>query len=89
MAADDLAFRHLNEQKYREISKILASKRAVREEYIETVCTRLKGELLKFGVEAEVIGRPKGIYSTYKKCRSMKPKVNSSVTYMTYSLYGY
>ena len=64
---DDLAFRHLNEQKYREISKILASKRAVREEYIETVCSRLKGELLKFGVEAEVIGRPKGIYSTYKK----------------------
>ena len=64
---DDLAFRHLNEEKYREISKILASKRTEREEYIETVCTRLREELSKFGVEAEVIGRPKGIYSTYKK----------------------
>ncbi|GIT01764.1 MAG: hypothetical protein CM1200mP27_03890 [Chloroflexota bacterium] len=67
MAARDLAFRHLNEQKYREISKILASKRVVREEYIDTVFPRLKSELSKFGVPAEVIGRPKGIYSTYKK----------------------
>ena len=64
---DDLAFRHLNEEKYREISKILASKRTEREEYIEAICTRLREELSKFGVEAEVIGRPKGIYSTYKK----------------------
>ena len=64
---DDLAFRHLNEEKYREISKILASKRTEREEYIETICTRLREELSKFGVEAEVIGRPKGIYSTYRK----------------------
>jgi len=64
---DDLAFRHLNEEKYREISKILASKRTEREEYIETICTRLREELSKFGIEAEVIGRPKGIYSTYRK----------------------
>lgn len=64
---DDLAFRHLNEEKYREISKILAAKRTEREEYVETVSSGLQAKLAKYGIEAEVIGRPKGIYSTYRK----------------------
>ncbi|NQW24710.1 MAG: bifunctional (p)ppGpp synthetase/guanosine-3',5'-bis(diphosphate) 3'-pyrophosphohydrolase [SAR202 cluster bacterium] len=64
---DDLAFRHLNEEKYREVSKILASKRTEREEYIEKVTSTLKDELTKYGITAEVVGRPKGIYSTYRK----------------------
>ena len=64
---DDLAFRHLNEEKYREISKILASKRTEREDYIERVASGLRDELAQYGITAEVIGRPKGIYSTYLK----------------------
>ena len=64
---DDLAFRHLNEEKYREISKILASKRAEREDYIEKVASTLREELARYDITAEVIGRPKGIYSTYLK----------------------
>ncbi|MCH2502549.1 MAG: bifunctional (p)ppGpp synthetase/guanosine-3',5'-bis(diphosphate) 3'-pyrophosphohydrolase [Dehalococcoidia bacterium] len=64
---DDLAFRHLNEEKYREISKILASKRTEREDYIEKVATTLRDELAKYDITAEVIGRPKSIYSTYLK----------------------
>ena len=64
---DDLAFRHLNEEKYREISKIMAAKRTEREEYIETVTSTLRDELATYGITAEVIGRPKGIYSTYRK----------------------
>ena len=64
---DDLAFRHLNEEKYREISKILAAKRTEREDYIETVTTTLRDELAQYGITAEVVGRPKGIYSTYLK----------------------
>jgi len=64
---DDLAFRHLNEDKYREISKILAAKRTEREDYIEKVTSALRDELAEYGIAAEVIGRPKGIYSTYRK----------------------
>ena len=64
---DDLAFRHLNEEKYREISKILAAKRTEREDYIEKVTSALRDELAAYGITAEVIGRPKGIYSTYLK----------------------
>ena len=64
---DDLAFRHLDEEKYREISKMMAAKRGEREEYIEHVAARLREEMDNFNVKGEVVGRPKGIYSTYRK----------------------
>ena len=64
---DDLAFRHLNEDKYREISKMLASKRGEREEYVEKVTSGLRDQLAQYGINADVTGRPKGIYSTYRK----------------------
>ena len=64
---DDLAFRHLDEKKYHEISKMLATRRVEREEYVDRVCNLLSQELALFGLEAEVTGRPKGIYSIYQK----------------------
>ena len=64
---DDLAFRHLNESKYREISKMLADRRTQREEYVETVCQRLRQEMQHFDIGGEVSGRPKSIYSIYQK----------------------
>ena len=64
---DDLAFRHLNEQKYREISGMLAAKRVEREAYVEEVCQSLKQELDNFNIQGEVNGRPKSIYSIYQK----------------------
>ena len=64
---DDLAFRHLHPKEYREISKILATRRAEREEYVDRVATLLIEELKEFDVSAEVTGRPKGIYSIYQK----------------------
>ena len=64
---DDLSFRHLNETRYREISKMLATKREQREQYVEMVAGHLRGEMTKFNVAGEVAGRPKGIYSTYQK----------------------
>ena len=64
---DDMAFLHLDEPRYREISKMLAAKRQEREEYVENVAARLREEMEQFNVKGEVVGRPKGIYSTYKK----------------------
>jgi len=64
---DDLAFRHLDEERYRDISKMLATKRGEREEYVERVANRLRQEMEGFNVKGEVVGRPKGIYSTYLK----------------------
>ena len=64
---DDLAFRHLNEDRYREISRMLAVRRAEREEYVEQLCEGLRGVLGAAELEAEVYGRPKGIYSIHNK----------------------
>ena len=64
---DDLAFRHLDIDKYREISRMLASRRAEREEYVFQVSEQLRGHLEASGIKADVSGRPKNIYSTYRK----------------------
>ncbi len=64
---EDLAFRHLQPDKYREIAQLLASKRASRERYIAQVEQILSEELAKHGLKAEVKGRAKHIYSIYQK----------------------
>ncbi len=67
---EDLAFQHLNPEAYREISKMLRSRRGEREEYVERVRTLLRAELDNEGIKAEVTGRPKHIYSIYKKMQT-------------------
>ena len=64
---DDLAFRHLDIDKYREISRMLAARRVEREEYVEQVSEQLRRKLEEEAIEGEVSGRPKNIYSTYRK----------------------
>ena len=64
---EDLAFQHLNNGAYQEISGMLNAKRQEREEYIEGVRSLLQSELDEAGVNAEVTGRPKHIYSIHKK----------------------
>ncbi|MEX1253540.1 MAG: bifunctional (p)ppGpp synthetase/guanosine-3',5'-bis(diphosphate) 3'-pyrophosphohydrolase [Dehalococcoidia bacterium] len=64
---EDLSFRHLEPEKYREISQLIASKRATRERYIAQIEKILLEELAKQEIEASVQGRAKHIYSVYEK----------------------
>ena len=64
---EDLSLRILEPGVYRAIARWLDEKRADRESYIEHVVAQLKGELARAGITAEVSGRPKHIYSIYKK----------------------
>jgi GTP pyrophosphokinase len=64
---EDLAFRYINPSAYREISRMVSTRRAEREEYIKRVCRILLDELGKNGIKAEVLGRPKHLYSIYQK----------------------
>jgi GTP pyrophosphokinase len=64
---EDLAFRLLEPDTYRAIARKLDEKRIDRERYIESVIAQLKGELSRAGIAAEVYGRPKHIFSIYKK----------------------
>ena len=64
---EDLAFRHLEPDTYRRIARLLDDKRAGRERYIAGVNTLLRGALGDAGIAADIAGRPKHIYSIWKK----------------------
>ena len=66
---EDLSFRFLEPELYRRIAQMLDQKRVERERYIEGAIQLLKRELKKLGLEAEVTGRPKHIYSIWNKMR--------------------
>ena len=64
---EDLAFRALSPDTYRGIAKMLDGKRMERESFIEQIKARLTNELAASGIIAQVQGRPKHIYSIWKK----------------------
>ncbi len=67
---EDLAFRFTDPAKYREIAKLLEEKRVERESFIEQAKDSLRQALSQMGVQAEVSGRPKHIYSIWNKMRN-------------------
>src|SRR5919197_5439948 len=67
---EDLAFRHLEPEAYKEIARKLASRRVQRERYIAQVLAQLREVLKKHGVEADISGRPKHIYSIWRKMQN-------------------
>lgn len=64
---EDLAFRFSQPAEYKRIAGWLRTKRAERETYIEDVRRDLARELEKAAVKAEITGRPKHIYSIWRK----------------------
>ena len=66
---EDLSFRFLEPQTYKETARLLDEKRALREDYVEQLREQLQTDLAKQGIKAEVQGRPKHIYSIVKKMR--------------------
>jgi GTP pyrophosphokinase len=64
---EDLAFRCLEPETYRNLARQLDEKRKDRETYIGEVIRALRAELQAAGIEAEVSGRPKHIYSIWRK----------------------
>ena len=64
---EDLGFRHYNPEEYRRIACLLDEKREERLEYIEHFLVQLKAAVGQAGIECDVAGRPKHIYSIYRK----------------------
>ena len=64
---EDLAFRHLEPETYQRIARLLDEKRGARERYIEQVKQVLREAMAAQGIEADVAGRPKHIYSIWRK----------------------
>ena len=64
---EDQAFRYLHPDRYKEISRQLHLRRDAREKIVQRVMGRLRQELAREGIEADITGRPKHIYSIYRK----------------------
>jgi GTP diphosphokinase / guanosine-3',5'-bis(diphosphate) 3'-diphosphatase len=64
---EDLAFRYINPDRYKDIASNLAERRIDREREMRRITERLEKLLEQAGVKAEITGRPKHIYSIYKK----------------------
>jgi GTP pyrophosphokinase len=67
---EDLAFRYLQPADYKRIAAALKVRRAERERYMEELKTQLRSELHAAGVEATIEGRPKHIYSIWRKMQA-------------------
>ena len=66
---EDLSFRFLEPETYREIASLLHEKRTERENYMVQLRENLAADLKAQGIAAQVAGRPKHIYSIVKKMR--------------------
>jgi GTP pyrophosphokinase len=66
---EDLSFRFMEPQTYKQVAGWLDEKRAEREAYVERLRGELESELHSQGIAAQVQGRPKHIYSIVKKMR--------------------
>jgi len=64
---EDLAFRYLQPDTYRRIAKLLDERRSDRESFIRETLAELGGALRDAGIHADLAGRPKHIYSIWKK----------------------
>lgn len=68
-ALEDLSFRFLEPDAYKQIALLLDEKRTEREQYMVLLCERMSLGLASQGIQAQVSGRPKHIYSIVRKMR--------------------
>ena len=66
---EDLSFRLLEPDTYKRIAKLLDEKRTEREAFITDAITTIRDRLTQMGIDAEISGRPKHIYSIWNKMR--------------------
>lgn len=71
---EDLSFRYLEPEQYKQIASLLHERRLDREQYIADVMQQLKDKLNVAGIEADISGRAKHIYSIWRKMKRKELK---------------
>ncbi len=73
---EDLAFRYLEPEKYKEIAGQLSVRRAERNAYLENCQRKLAAKIKEAGLKADISGRAKHIYSIYRKMERKKVDID-------------
>lgn len=73
---EDIALRYLNPQQYYRIVQMMKQKRAEREQHLGAVKELIKEKIDELGIAAEISGRPKHLYSIYRKMQNQKKEFN-------------
>lgn len=69
---EDLSFYYLEPHKFKQISRMVAESREEREHYLAQIQATLQEEMNRLGIEAQIMGRPKHLYSIYQKMTKRK-----------------
>ncbi|WHY70688.1 RelA/SpoT family protein [Fictibacillus enclensis] len=73
---EDVSLRYLNPQQYYRIVNLMKQKRAEREQYVEEVMSEINSRLSEVQIKADISGRPKHIYSIYRKMVKQNKQFN-------------
>ena len=64
---EDLSFYYLEPNKFKQISRMVTESRSEREGYLDQIISILHDEMEKVNIQAQIMGRPKHLYSIYQK----------------------
>jgi GTP pyrophosphokinase len=73
---EDISLRYLNPQQYYRIVHLMKQKRAEREQHINQMISVIRQRIEENGIKADIYGRPKHIYSIYRKMHEKKKAFN-------------
>lgn len=73
---EDTSLRYINPQQYYRIVHLMNARREDRERYIDDAKTAINKSVNELEIEAQITGRPKHIYSIYKKMKNQKKQFN-------------